>query len=307
MLLTLKETKWVGEDLWIDFTCTFRAVTINYMNPTQLIDWTDFLLSRNVYVREDGDYRTALKKCLLRVNHISRDEGALLMAEHKEANDEVSPNQESVEPMHDSINSQDEKLKPQDADLETSESSADSSCLDNHIVEPNNSQVLFFRDSMKDYKIMTLCKENYERNICRNFGDNARSITVKLKREDLFPSSLHHYLNENSTKTANQKNIHFGSSVNDNARSITVKFKQVDLKTKWSIFNIEGSSSDVSNEQFIFCFLRIIITMANSVRKKNSHNDKYGSNEQFVYCFLRIINTVDRRNPVKVIRQILMQ
>ena len=121
MLLTLKETKWEGENLWIDFTCTFRAVTINYMNPTQLKDWTDFLLLRNVYVREDGDYRTALKKCLLRENHISRDEGALLMAEHKEENDEVSPNQESVEHMNDSIYSHDEKFKPQDADLETSE------------------------------------------------------------------------------------------------------------------------------------------------------------------------------------------
>ena len=240
MLLTLKETKWEGEDLWIDFTCTFRAVTINYMKPTQLMEWTDFLLSRNVYVHKNGDYCTALKKCLPRENHISRDE--------------VSPNQESVEPMNDSIYSQDEKLKPQDADLETSESSADSSCLDDHMAEPNNGQVLFFRDSMKDYKIMILCKENYEISFCRSFGDNASSITVKFKRDHLFASILHHHLNENSTKTANQKNIHFGSSVNDNARSITVKFKHADMKTNCLLFNFEGSSSDVSNELFIYLF-----------------------------------------------------
>ena len=102
-------------------------------------------------------------------------------------------------------------------------------------------KVLSFRDSTKQCKTMNLCKENYERNYSRSFGDNPRSITVKLKRDDLFTSSLHDHLNGNSTKTENQKYFYFGSSVNDNARSITFKFKQVDLKTKWSIFNIDGS------------------------------------------------------------------
>ena len=130
-----------------------------------------------------------------------------------------------METINDNVECHDEKCKPQDNDLDISaDLSADSLCLDDHIPEPNNSQVLFFRDSTKQCNTMNLCKENYERNYCRSFGDNARSITVKLKWDHLIASSLHHHLNENSTKTANQKIIHFGSSANDNAKSITVKF-----------------------------------------------------------------------------------
>jgi len=62
MLDTMKEHHTEGEDLWLDFTATFRAHSIRALTPKSLLDWIAFLVSRGVYVqRKRGFPRKSFK------------------------------------------------------------------------------------------------------------------------------------------------------------------------------------------------------------------------------------------------------
>lgn len=54
------------EELWIDFTCTFRKASIKAMSSTQQVKWVDFLRSRGVKVRKQRGLSraNALTECL---------------------------------------------------------------------------------------------------------------------------------------------------------------------------------------------------------------------------------------------------
>jgi len=72
MLQTMKEHHTESEDLWLDFTSTFRPHSIRALTPKNLLDWIAFLVSRGVYVqRKRGFPRAkALLQCLLQDNFV---------------------------------------------------------------------------------------------------------------------------------------------------------------------------------------------------------------------------------------------
>lgn len=50
MLQCLKNSSFSGEDLWIEFSSTFRDHLITYMIATGVVNWIDSLRSRGVHI-----------------------------------------------------------------------------------------------------------------------------------------------------------------------------------------------------------------------------------------------------------------
>ena len=72
MLCILRDTTYMGEEAWIEITCTFRSCTIDFLNATNVIGWAEYLLSRDVFVRDTrgNDRRVALKECLQSADYV---------------------------------------------------------------------------------------------------------------------------------------------------------------------------------------------------------------------------------------------
>ena len=73
MLSILRNTKYMEEEAWIEFTCTFRSCTIDFLNATNVFGRTEYLLSRDVFVRDTrgNDRRVALKECIQSADYVA--------------------------------------------------------------------------------------------------------------------------------------------------------------------------------------------------------------------------------------------
>ena len=63
MLECFKRHKFTGEDLWIEFTNTFRVHSIKVLSATALTDWVEFLLERGVHVKRGRNIKRAKALC----------------------------------------------------------------------------------------------------------------------------------------------------------------------------------------------------------------------------------------------------
>eukprot|EP00171_Calliarthron_tuberculosum_P003458 IDg3458t1 len=76
MFGAFKKSNLRGEDLWFDFTSTFREHTIMNLSPRILKDWIELLRGGGVYVKKSRGYprSKALIECLRQDNFIPYNE-----------------------------------------------------------------------------------------------------------------------------------------------------------------------------------------------------------------------------------------
>jgi len=83
MLECLESTRYSGRELWIEFTCTFRACTIKALTKSQQAAWVRFLIGNGVHVEQTRSMPRwkALMNCLYTNDFIPSAEGSVFMGE----------------------------------------------------------------------------------------------------------------------------------------------------------------------------------------------------------------------------------
>ena len=98
MLNCLAHHGFYGEELWIQFTCTFRSITINFLPNLQAVSWTKHLRANGVFVEQKRGLsrNKALVDCLFVPDFIPfTQENENVVAELQE---EITSRKESEDP-----------------------------------------------------------------------------------------------------------------------------------------------------------------------------------------------------------------